>query len=405
MQLEQSAHFRNHTPAGTEPAVQPWINGFLLLCLIAGQAEILVAIVNRSHSFPVQSGLLRQFRHMHDVLMVLFPLTLVAWVGFYDPGVLVGGTWAELTWPWLIVCAICTAGLVSLVACSIRWQLRKPPRCQISTTSTVVDIGSEHGEAAVGQGEYQSLTRVPGNEFLKLEVAEKVYEASVVGQELSILHLTDFHFTGIPGRLFYETAIDTVMQREHDIVVFTGDLIDEPSLLSWFPTTLGRLKARLGCYYILGNHDWSIGDRGARTMFDDHGWISVAGKVVSVPGTNLVMGGSEYPWMGQNPDFDTIGTPNDARRILLSHTPDNLTWAKANNVALMLSGHNHGGQVVLPVFGPIYSPSWYGVRHASGDFFEPPTLLHVCRGIGARHPLRLNCLPEIATLVFRNPVA
>lgn len=382
--------------------MEVWTNGFLLACLIAGQAEILVAIVNRSHSFPVQSWLLRHFRHIHDALMVVFPLTLVGWVGFRYPGVLVGGSWSDLPWPWVIVCAICAMGCVSLVGCAIRWQLRAAPSCRITQASQILDLRKQHGPEIVGDGQYRMLTRVPGNQFLQLDVAEKVYDPSVLGHDLSILHLTDFHLTGIPGREFYESVIDAALQREYDLVVFTGDLLDDPRLLAWFPTTLGRLTARLGCFYILGNHDWSIGDTEARKMFDAHGWTDVAGQVVAVPETNLIIGGSEYPWMGKHPDFDAFVESDDStRRILLSHSPDNLAWAQANNVALMLSGHNHGGQVILPIIGPVYSPSWYGVRHSGGDFFAEPTLLHVCRGIGARHPLRLNCRPEITTLVFR----
>ncbi len=387
-----------------EPAVQTWTNGFLLLCLIAGQAEILVAIVNRSYSLPVQSELLRRFRKLHDLLMFVFPVALVGWVGFHRPGVLVGGSWSELAWPWVIACSVCAVGFCSLVACALRWQLRSQPRCRTGLTSEVLNLAEQHGAEIIGTGLYRGLTRVPGNQLLQLEIAERTYDAAVLGgQEVSILHLTDFHFTGIPGRPFYESAINAAMQRDCDMVVFTGDLLDDPELLAWFPTTLGRITARLGCYYILGNHDWSIGDSETRTMFDDHGWTNVAGRATSVPETNLVIGGSEYPWMGEHPSYDAVdGPPEAAARILLSHSPDNLAWARSNDVSLMLSGHNHGGQVILPIIGPVYSPSRYGVRYSGGDFLREPTLLHVCRGIGARHPLRLNCRPEITILSFQN---
>jgi predicted MPP superfamily phosphohydrolase len=88
---------------------------------------------------------------------------------------------------------------------------------------------------------------------------------------------------------------------------------------------------------------------------------------------------------------------------LLSHTPDHLAWARSHHVHLMLSGHNHGGQVVLPIIGPVYSPSLSGCRHAGGEFFEDPTLLVVSRGLAGRHPLRLGCRPEITKLVLRCP--
>jgi predicted MPP superfamily phosphohydrolase len=379
------------------------LNGLILLFLIAGQVEILVAIVNRSHSFPVKFGVLRQFRHVHDGLLIVFPCLLIGWVGLWEPGVLRGGSWYELHFLWTAWLAVCTCGFVSLVFCTLRWQFRSRPRCLMNEHSVTRDIGRALGNGIVGTGEFQFLTRVPGNQFLELEIAEKVYGFPLTGRdELSILHLTDFHFTGIPDLPYYKAVIDAALEREYDLVVFTGDLLDDPELLAWLPETIGRLSARLGCYYILGNHDWGIGDAETRTIFDSFGWIDVSGLAMEVPGTEstIVIAGSEYPWMGQNPDF--ANTPQAATRILLSHGPDNFAWARENSVDLMLSGHNHGGQVVLPVIGPVYSPSWSGVKYSCGDFYSKPTLLHVCRGLGARHPLRINCRPEIATLVLRD---
>ena len=103
--------------------------------------------------------------------------------------------------------------------------------------------------------------------------------------------------------------------------------------------------------------------------------------------------------MGRQPDLGQV--PREAFCLLLSHTPDNIRWAQWNQIDLMLSGHNHGGQVRLPGFGPVYSPSIYGCHYASGVFWEPPTLLHVSRGISGKHPLRWNCLPEMTRLVLR----
>ena len=104
--------------------------------------------------------------------------------------------------------------------------------------------------------------------------------------------------------------------------------------------------------------------------------------------------------MGEHPDFS--GAPEDAFRLLLSHTPDHIHWARSQGIDLMLSGHNHGGQIVLPVVGPVYSPSRYGCKYSAGVFWEDPTLLYVSRGVSGRHPLRYNCLPEMTKLVLRH---
>jgi predicted MPP superfamily phosphohydrolase len=69
----------------------------------------------------------------------------------------------------------------------------------------------------------------------------------------------------------------------------------------------------------------------------------------------------------------------------------------------MLSGHTHGGQVVLPVVGPVYSPSLHGVKYASGLFRYPECTLHVSRGLGSKDPLRWNCTPELTWLQIEIP--
>jgi predicted MPP superfamily phosphohydrolase len=105
--------------------------------------------------------------------------------------------------------------------------------------------------------------------------------------------------------------------------------------------------------------------------------------------------------MGGHPEFPTREA-TEPFRILLSHTPDNYPWARANAVDLMLSGHNHGGQIRLPLFGAIHTPSSFGTKYAGGTFWEAPTLLHVSRGVSGRHPWRWNCLPELTRLVLRS---
>ena len=85
-------------------------------------------------------------------------------------------------------------------------------------------------------------------------------------------------------------------------------------------------------------------------------------------------------------------------RILLSHSPDQYRYAQRCGYDLMLSGHTHGGQVVLPLIGPVYSPSIYGVSFVSGLFQLGELTLHVSRGIGAKDPMRWRCSPELTCL-------
>ena len=381
-----------------------WLNLLLMLVLVAGHTELLVALVNRAHARPIGCGVLRQLRHFHDVLVPVFPIVLVLFVGVWGPGVLRGGRWSDLSLVWQIYLGLCLAGAAGLLVSAGRWLFRRLPAMQLSNHTQVVDVARELGFRPLGSGPFRFLTRVPGNEVFQLEVSEKVYRLPNLPVDcdgLSILHLSDLHFIGTLDRPYFEYVMRRARQQQADLIVFTGDLLDDPRLIDWLPSTLGTLTAPLGCYFILGNHDWYLDPDEIRERMMQLGWQEVAGKSMAVEhqGRPIIIGGTEVPWMGRHPDFST--SPPEAFRILLSHTPDHLEWAAEQRVDLMLSGHNHGGQVVLPVIGPVYAPSRYGVRYVSGAYHRDETLLYVSRGISGRHPLRLNCRPELTKLVLR----
>lgn len=381
-----------------------WWNLVLLLMLVAGNCELWVTLVNRLHALPWRRGVLRWVRRAHDVGMVLFPILLFALVGFGGPRLIWGGRWTDLAWPWRIYLGLCAAGFVGLCFSAVRWWLYRPPAQLQESRSEIIDIARRLGYRPVGNGPHRSYLDVRGNQILQLERAEKVFalpRLPAAWDGLSILHLSDFHFIGSLSRPFFEEAMALAAEQPADLIVFTGDLADDLRLLDWLPTTLGRLDAPLGRYFILGNHDWAYGPQEIRRRVAELGWTDVAGQVVMREhrGATLAIGGTERPWMGRHPDFSTA--PADAFRLLLSHTPDHFGWAQRQRVDLMLSGHNHGGQVVLPVIGPVYAPSRYGVKYASGTFWRDPTLLHVSRGLAGKHPLRIRCRPEVTRLVLR----
>ena len=93
--------------------------------------------------------------------------------------------------------------------------------------------------------------------------------------------------------------------------------------------------------------------------------------------------------------------------MLLSHTPDNAPAAAKFGANLVLSGHNHGGQMALPIFGPVVVPSRTGHAFTAGVFDLPPAcVLNVSRGVGVTTtPFRLLCPPEVTLLRLRAPAA
>ena len=224
---------------------------------------------------------------------------------------------------------------------------------------------------------------------------------------LSLVHLSDLQLTGQLTRDYFHFVVDKANALRGDVVVITGDIVDREACLDWIPETLGRLEARHGVYFILGNHDKRIGDASrVRRALVQCGMVDVGGRVMTleINGVEVHLAGNELPWFPLRADeslFAPQARATDVFRILLAHTPDQYIWAQDRAYDLMLAGHCHGGQVRLPLIGPIVSPSRFGARYASGLFSEGPTLMHVSRGISGTHPLRLNCPPELAKLVLK----
>lgn len=380
------------------------LNALILLLLAIGQFELLVALVNRLHALRIRGPALRWVRDVHEVLIVALPLVLAWLLAVGGAQLTFGDGWTKLPWFWAAYLGLCGLGSVGFFVSAMRSARRRVPAAQVSNDSRSVDLAQRLGYRPLARGPYRMLARLPRNEIFRVEVSDKTYRLPRLSEAwdgLSILHLTDLHLIGTIDLPFFEALVDLAAESPADMVVFTGDLLDDQRLIDWLPSTLGRMTAPLGCYFILGNHDWYLEPDEIRRRLSDLGWHDVAGttRELTRDGTSLVIGGSERPWMGDHPDFSR--TPADAFRILLSHTPDNLRWARRHDVDLMLSGHNHGGQVVPPLIGPIYAPSLYGCRYISGAFDAPPTLLYVSRGISGRHPVRWRCPPELTRLILR----
>ncbi|MEZ6046967.1 MAG: hypothetical protein R3C11_15580 [Planctomycetaceae bacterium] len=104
--------------------------------------------------------------------------------------------------------------------------------------------------------------------------------------------------------------------------------------------------------------------------------------------------------MGSHPDWPKEKRGSNLPRIFLTHTPDYYQWGIEHQADLILAGHNHGGQIRLPLIGPVYSPAKTGTRYASGTYSSGKTVLHVSQGLSGQHPLRYHCLPEVTKLVL-----
>jgi predicted MPP superfamily phosphohydrolase len=187
-------------------------------------------------------------------------------------------------------------------------------------------------------------------------------------------------------------------------------LIERDECIDWIPDTLGRLRAAGGVFYVRGNHDLRVDQDRLQEALAAAGLIHVGGRAhqAHVRGAPILLAGNELPWYAPAPQTAAIDEKMNSAtsvRILLTHSPDQFAWARRHGFDLVLAGHNHGGQVRLPLFGAILAPSRHGVRYACGVFRAGQTVLHVSRGTSSLTPLRLNCPPEIALLVLQPNVS
>ena len=166
-------------------------------------------------------------------------------------------------------------------------------------------------------------------------------------------------------RRFFEAVVDACQGWTADLVVMTGDLVEVDETIGWVEPLLRPLDARLGKFAILGNHDKEHQPKAISAELGRAGFEMLEGRwtTLDLEGTALAIGGTSAPW---GPAFAASDVPQADFRILLSHSPDLFFKAQRWGIDLMLSGHNHGGQIRLPLIGPVFMPSRYSLAIRPG---------------------------------------
>lgn len=373
--------------------------GFWLAATLLGHLVLLIVCVNVLHGLGIR---------VKGPVMDLASLGLL---GFAGLGVL-AIAWGGLTWhpwpTWLVVYSIpCVwTSLVGVPAATLYRHLRRrPPGTKLTVTSTR-DLAAELGRnALIGPAPLNWLLKLPGNESLRFETVE--VEIAIPGlpeafDGLTVTHLTDFHFTHRYRRAFFDTVIGCVETWESDLVVFTGDLIDDETTTDWVSPLFSRLHGRLGQFAVLGNHDYSHEPDAVTRAIRAAGFDEIEGawRRLEVHGQPMAIGGTSSPW---GPVLHFEECPTDALfRLVLSHSPDQFPRLSRAGIDLTLSGHNHGGQVRIPGFGPILMPSRYSRRYDRGVFGRGRSRMYVSQGLGGKHPIRYGgCVPEVTRITVK----
>ena len=370
-----------------------------------GHAVILVASLNWWYSVPLRRSVLSLLKKLHALAILAGPVVFWAVFGFRletlfapPPGD---------SWQWALsgyFCLCVALGLAAFPSITLWRLLRRRPAALLSNHTQTVDVAERLGFRPIGRGRRRQLAYLPGNEIFRVDLSERTIclpRLPAAWDGLSILHLSDLHLCGTPDRVFYQHVMDLCRDWQADLVAITGDIVDSDKHHRWIVPVLGRLRWKQAAFAVLGNHDsWhepALVRRRLRRL-----GIRVLGNTweeIELRGERLIVIGHEGPWFRPGPDLSNC--PQRAFRLCLSHTPDNIRWARQNGIDLMLAGHNHGGQIRFPVIGSVFVPSRYSRRYDCGTFYEPPTVLHVSRGLGGQEPVRYNCRPEVTKIVLK----
>lgn len=218
---------------------------------------------------------------------------------------------------------------------------------------------------------------------------------------LRIVHLSDFHYGPLTDSRHLERAVAAANDLRPDLIALTGDYISQDRVYAAPCAELvGRLRARLGIYAVLGNHDhWTdaalITDlfraEGITVLVNEGLRLDIGGQSFWLAGVNDTMVGLE------DLSLALAGSSDDEMKLLLAHNPIILRRAARAGVDLVLSGHTHGGQVTLR---PEKTRSGRPRRRLlRGLGRRGNTQIYVTRGLGTVVlPIRYGCPPEVSVL-------
>jgi predicted MPP superfamily phosphohydrolase len=230
-----------------------------------------------------------------------------------------------------------------------------------------------------------------------------------------IAQLSDFHYDRYLDWHIIADAVQATNALQPDAVVLTGDFVTQGFFAGHHDLRsahyaepcaqiLSGLRSRFGAFAVLGNHDWytdpgivteALRAHGIQVLRNQAAPLEHDGARLWLAGVDDVLGG------GDNLDQALRRVPSSEPVVLLAHEPDYADSVPGDRVDLQLSGHSHGGQIVLPLIGRPYLPP-LARKYVAGWRRIGKLQLYTNRGVGTiMLPARFNCPPEITLFTLR----
>jgi predicted MPP superfamily phosphohydrolase len=251
--------------------------------------------------------------------------------------------------------------------------------------------------AVSGAGAYGYIYERHELEVTHADVPVMRLPPELVGLRIGLI--TDVHRSRWVSADDVSHAVQSLMAERPDLVILGGDYVTWGNRTYVGPSAeaLRPLTAPHGVFGIIGNHDddhampAALVKNGVQMLKDARTRLLIRGAPIDLVGVRF--------WTKRGTDIASVSRGATGTVILLAHDPRRLAEAAALKIPLVLSGHTHGGQVVLPGLGAIAAQKFPVV---AGLGRRDETTMFVSRGVGTVYvPVRINCPPEVAVLTLQ----
>jgi predicted MPP superfamily phosphohydrolase len=222
-----------------------------------------------------------------------------------------------------------------------------------------------------------------------------------------IAHISDIHLDIWTPRDRISQAVELVNRQAPDLVVITGDFVTYLAghFAADLVAVLGALAPRQATLAVLGNHDHWTDATTVRRVIAQSGIVELSNAVYMLRRGEAMLhiAGVDDVWERQDRlDLVLAQLPAEGAAILLAHEPDYADVSAATGrFALQLSGHSHGGQVIIPFWGPLVLPL-HARKYPVGRYQVGGMIQYTNRGLGMISPhVRFNCRPEITVFTLQ----
>lgn len=319
---------------------------------------------------------------------------------------------APFLW-WLMA----SGGLRAHRSC-MRWRAaRRPSTAHVDTSRRQFlarTLGGTAGITLTSMGGYGAATEMHGLRIRRYHVPIRDLPKEFEG--LRIVHVSDTHYGPFTGLRFLENVAERARQLEPDLVVFSGDYVHfTPLSIDSGIRVLSDYEGRLGSAAVMGNHEHWEGARACRQTFERVGLPLIDNRRMfltpeglsdrPIEGRSLCIAGVGDLWEDEVRFSDALrDVSTEMPRIVLSHNPETAEMVPPEErVDLMLCGHTHGGQVRLPLIGPLGGSSGrFGHKYVGGYCKGPYCPAIVSRGVGTAFlPVRFRVPPELGFITLQ----